>query len=86
MVTASPEILRCPLCQVSIESNGGALDSVQFSNGPKGTRSKLWSRVCQYLKTPDQQRQCINQDSDLRGVEQMGDAFPDAPSIDLTKS
>ena len=85
-MTASPEILRCPLCQVSIESNGGALDSVQFRNGPKGTRSKLWSRVCQYLKTPDQQRQCINQDSDLRGVEQMGDAFPDAPSIDLTKS
>ena len=85
-MTATPEILRCPLCQVSIESNGGALDAVQFSNGPKGTRSKLWSRVCQYLKTPDQQRQCINQDPELRGAEQKGDAFPDAPSIVLPKT
>ena len=85
-MTATPEILRCPLCQVSIESNGGTLDTVQFSNGPKGTRSKLWSRVCQYLKTPDQHRQCINQDPELRGVEQKGDAVPDALSIDLPKS
>ena len=85
-MNATPEILRCPLCQVSIESTGRALDSVQFSNGPKGTRSKLWSRVCRYLKTADQQRQCINQNQEIRGAEQKGDAFPEAPSIDLPKS
>jgi hypothetical protein len=32
---------------------------------------------------PERQRLCINQDSDRRGSEQPGDAFPDAPSIDL---
>jgi hypothetical protein len=32
---------------------------------------------------PERRRLCINQDSDGRGAEQPGDAFPDAPAIDL---
>ena len=63
----------------------GRPDLVQFSNGPQGSRSKLWSRVCQYVTDPERRRLCINQDSDGRGSEQPGDAFPDAPSIDLGK-
>ena len=57
-----------------------------FSNGPQGSRSKLWSRVCQYVTDPERRRLCINQDSDGRGSEQPGDAFPDAPAIDLGNS
>ena len=74
---------RCELCQVAIEERPGLPDVVKFSNGPQGSRSKLWSRVCQYVTDPERQRLCINQDSDGRGSEQPGDAFPDAPAIDL---
>ena len=86
MRASCAELLRCSLCQVLIESKAGHPDSVQFSSGPRGSRSKLWSRGCQYVKGPDQQSQCINQDPERRGVEQKGDAFPDAPSIDLAAS
>ena len=86
MTASSPELQRCSICRVQIESKPGLPDSVEFSSGPRGSRSKLWSRVCQYVKGPDQQRQCINQDPELRGMEQQGDAFPDAPSIDLKAS
>ena len=40
-------------------------------------------RVCQFHKTAEQRSKCINQDVELRGPEQKGDAFPDAPSIDV---
>ena len=73
----------CELCQVVIEDRPGLADVVTFSNGPQGSRSKLWSRVCQYVTDPERRRLCINQDSDGRGAEQPGDAFPDAPAIDL---
>ena len=61
-------------------------EKVIFSNGPSGTRSKLWSRVCPDHKTSEQRVKCLNQDADLRGPEQNGDAFPDAPSIDVNAS
>ncbi len=61
-----------------IEDRPGLPDVVTFSNGPQGSRSKLWSRVCQYVTDPERRRLCINQDSDGRGAEQPGDAFPDA--------
>jgi hypothetical protein len=88
-VTASStpsEVQRCPLCQVEIESCPGRPDKVMFSQGTPGTRSKLWSRVCQFLKTTEQTTACINQDADRRGPQQLGDAFPDAPTIDLGAS
>ena len=59
-----------------IEDRPGLPDVVTFSNGPQGSRSKLWSRVCQYVTDPERRRLCINQDSDGRGAEQPGDAFP----------
>ena len=73
----------CSICRVEIEVSDQQQDIVHFSNGPSGTRSKLWSRVCRYLSTSDQQSICINQDPDQRGPVQLGDAFPEAPSIDL---
>ncbi|MGB1417150.1 MAG: hypothetical protein ACPHAS_06170 [Synechococcus sp.] len=88
-VTASSpqaEVQRCPLCQVEIETCPGRPDKVIFSQGTPGTRSKLWSRVCQFLKTPEQTAACINQDPERRGPQQVGDAFPDAPTIDLGAS
>ena len=83
MTASSPDLQCCAICRVEIEVSDTQQDVVHFSNGPSGTRSKLWSRVCRYLSTPDQQRICINQDPDQRGPVQLGDAFPDAPSIDL---
>ena len=38
-------------------------DEVLFSRGATGSRSKLWARVCQYLKTDEQKAACINQDA-----------------------
>ena len=76
----------CELCQIVIEARPDLPDVVTFSNGPQGSRSKLWSRVCQYMTDPERQRLCINQVSDGRGSEQPGDAFPDAPAIDLGNS
>lgn len=56
---------------------------VTFSNGPQGSRGKLWSRVCLYVNDPERRRLCLNQDSDGRGSEQQWDTFSDAPAIDL---
>ena len=82
-MSASAASQRCELCKVVIEIRPGLSDVVTFSNGPQGSRSKLWSRVCQYVTDPERQRLCINRDSESRGSEQPGDAFPDAPPIDL---
>ena len=40
----------CPLCRVIIDPNLGPLQEVRFSNGPGGTRTKLWARVCQFVQ------------------------------------
>ncbi|MFM9040708.1 MAG: hypothetical protein ACKOHJ_00375 [Vulcanococcus sp.] len=74
---------RCELCQVEIQGLVGGLDQVHFSQGQPSTRSKLWARVCQYLRTDDQKRQCINQDPSLRGELKPGDAYAEPPSVDL---
>ena len=73
---------RCALCQVEIDTSGG-VDQVFFSSGSSGTRSKLWGRVCQYLKTDEQKQQCINQDPDKRGQKQPGDYYEEVPAIEL---
>ena len=59
-----------------IEERPGLPDVVTFSKGPQGSRSKLWSRVCQYVTDPERQRLCINQDSEGRGSEQPGMPSP----------
>ena len=84
--STQPEVQICPICQVKIQARPGSADQVMFSTGTPGTRSKLWSRVCQFLKTEGQTSTCLNQDPDQRGTEQAGDAFPDAPTIDLGQS
>lgn len=61
----------------------GGNDLVHFSHGGPGTRSKLWARVCQFLSSDEQKRQCLNQDPVLRGAVQPGDAFDEAPLINL---
>ena len=76
---------RCELCHVAIEARTGLPDVVQFSNGPTGSRSKLWSRVCQFVTDPERQQLCINRDGGQSDLAQPGDAYPDAPTIDLAK-
>ncbi len=77
---------RCTLCEVEIQSMGGGLDLVHFSQGPPGTRSKLWARVCQYLRTPEQCAQCLNQDPGLRGEINTSDYYSEPPVLDLPSS
>lgn len=74
---------RCSLCQVEIQGMAGGQDLVFFSHGGPGTRAKLWARVCQYLRSDEQQRQCLNQDPALRGTVQASDYFAEAPIIEL---
>ncbi|NDG75796.1 MAG: hypothetical protein EBX49_10825 [Synechococcaceae bacterium WB8_1B_136] len=74
---------RCALCQVEIQGMAGGGDLVHFSHGGPSSRSKLWARVCQYLRTDEQKGQCLNQDPSLRGELQPGDNYMDAPGIDL---
>ena len=64
----------CPVCGVTIIE-----DVVQFSNGSKGTRARLYARVCQYAKKPD----CINQDKALIGEVLQEDGFMEAPPINF---
>lgn len=45
---------ECPVCGVVIENN-----TVLFSFGPSGTRSRLYARVCQYSKD---KVNCINKE------------------------
>lgn len=73
---------RCELCQVEIDTSSG-VDRVIFSRGGAGTRSKLWGRVCQYLKTEEQKGLCINQDTATHGEEKPGDRYQELPAIDL---
>jgi hypothetical protein len=74
---------RCPLCQVEIQGMVGGNDLVHFSQGAPGTRAKLWARVCQYLRSPEQCGQCLNQDAGLRGAVQSSDYYAEAPVMDL---
>lgn len=74
---------RCSLCQVEIEGLVGGVDRVHFSMGAPGTRAKLWARVCQYLRTPEQTAACLNQDQGLRGEVTAGDHYAEAPVLDL---
>jgi hypothetical protein len=75
---------RCNLCQVEIQGMAGGNDRVLFSQGAPGTRAKLWARVCQYLRTPDQCAQCLNQDTALRGEVTSSDYYAEAPMLDLS--
>ncbi len=74
---------RCSLCQVEIQGMVGGNDLVHFSHGGPGTRAKLWARVCQYLRSDEQKRQCLNQDPTLRGSVVASDYFAEAPAIEL---
>jgi hypothetical protein len=75
---------RCTLCQVEIQGMVGGGDLVHFSQGGPSTRSKLWARVCQYLRTDEQKGQCLNQDPSLRGEIQPGDNYMEPPPVDLS--
>lgn len=61
----------------------GGADLVHFSNGAPGTRAKLWARVCQYLRSPEQCAQCLNQDPSLRGTVTPNDYYAEAPVLEL---
>jgi hypothetical protein len=74
---------RCGLCKVEIECLPGGTDRVHFSQGAPGSRAKLWARVCQYLKTPEQCAQCINQDSERRGPVSQNDFYAEAPPLQM---
>ncbi|WP_322758398.1 hypothetical protein [Synechococcus sp. CBW1107] len=75
---------RCTLCQVEIQGMVGGNDLVHFSQGAPGSRAKLWARVCQYLRTPEQCSQCLNQDATRRGEVVASDYYAEAPVIDLS--
>ncbi len=75
---------RCSLCQVEIQGMAGGVDLVHFSQGAPGTRAKLWARVCQYLRSDEQKRQCLNQDQALRGTVVQSDFYAEAPIVDLS--
>jgi hypothetical protein len=84
MVSVPPgERRRCSVCQVEIQGMAGGSDLVLFSQGAPGSRAKLWARVCQYLRTPEQCGQCLNQDAGLRGAVQQSDYYAEAPKFDL---
>jgi hypothetical protein len=74
---------RCSLCQVEIEGVAGTNDLVHFSQGAPGSRAKLWARVCQYLRTPEQRGQCLNQNLALRGDVAVSDYYAEAPVLEL---
>jgi hypothetical protein len=87
MVTSSSgSRRRCTLCEVEIQSLAGGQDLVHFSLGAPGTRSKLWARVCQYLRTPEQCGQCLNQDPSLRGEVSNSDYYAEPPVLDMPSS
>jgi hypothetical protein len=76
--------MQCTLCQVEIQGMVGGKDLVHFSQGAPGTRAKLWARVCQYLRTPEQCASCLNQDAALRGEVTTSDYYAEAPVLDLS--
>jgi len=61
----------------------GGADLVHFSMGAPGTRAKLWARVCQYLRSPEQCGRCLNQEASLRGTVTNNDYYAEAPVLDL---
>jgi hypothetical protein len=69
---------------VEIQGIAGGNDLVHFSMGAPGTRAKLWARVCQYLRSPEQCSQCLNQDAQLRGTVSASDYYAEAPVLDLS--
>ncbi|MCP9916809.1 hypothetical protein [Cyanobium sp. ATX 6F1] len=77
------ERMRCSLCQVEILGMVGRNDRVLFSLGPPATRAKLWARVCQFLKSPEQCGQCLNQNPALRGEVADSDYYAEPPALDL---
>jgi len=74
---------RCPLCTVELQGMAGGQDLVLFSQGAPGSRAKLWARVCQYLRTPEQCGQCLNQDLSQRGEVSANDYYAEAPVFEL---
>jgi hypothetical protein len=82
MTVSSKTQLRCELCQIEINENANQGYEVVFSRGATGSRSKLWARVCQYLKTEEQKASCINQDVSQRGIEMPGDRYDEIASIE----
>ncbi len=83
MTVSSKTQLRCELCQIEIIENADQSDEVLFSRGATGSRSKLWARVCQYLKTDDQKAVCINQDASKRGTEMPGDRYEEIAPVEV---
>ena len=67
----------CSACGVKIE-NG---DTVLFSVGPPGTRSRLYARVCQYAKKPG----CINKNSEKIGEIKPSDYYGDINDPSMPK-
>lgn len=65
----------CSICGVTIECNAIG-DRVIFSYGPPGTRSRLWSRVCQFV---GDRAGCINQDPKTVGAIQPSDEYNPLP-------
>jgi hypothetical protein len=66
----------CPICGVKIEGE----NKVLFSAGSPGSRSRLWVRVCQYIKKPG----CINQDKKAIGEIQPNDYYGDVEDLPLS--
>ena len=83
MTVSSNMQLRCELCQIEINENADRGDEVLFSRGATGSRSKLWARVCQYLKTDEQKASCINQDVSKRGTEMPGDRYEEIALVEV---
>ncbi len=83
MTVLSKAQLRCELCQIEINENADQGDEVLFSRGATGSRSKLWARVCQYLKTDEQKAACINQDESQRGTEKPGDRYEEIAPVEV---
>jgi len=83
MTVSSTMQLRCELCQIQINENADQSDEVLFSRGATGSRSKLWARVCQYLKTDEQKAACINQDASQRGTEMPGDRYEEIAPVEV---
>ena len=83
MTESSNVQLRCELCQIEINENADQGDEVVFSRGATGSRSKLWARACQYLKTDEQKAACINQDATQRGSEKPGDRYEEIAPVEV---
>ena len=83
MTLSSTTQLRCELCQIEINERADHGGEVMFSRGATGSRSTLWARVCQYLKTDEQKAACINQDASLRGTEMPGDRYEEIAPVEV---